>query len=234
MDISRRICSLPGGQVAILSVVAVIAVVGLQSVHSTVAARAAIAANAVYEHTEDLSHLLRSIDDSLHVLRDTSYRNDRVEESYLRVNLNRQRIGLPTIPYLTFLEEQLRDDSIKYEELHRRRGFIQSDLDSLPVQSVVWSNVGKVRLFSLDAAIGAIALSLLSFLWIWFGGQRTQLTGAEASVAQESRPTARGITWNRVTANPVVRVLGWLLLILLALIVFRIGEEVVLAIRSVL
>jgi hypothetical protein len=176
-----------------------------------------------------------SVNDSLKQLADSSYRSFRAELRFWTVTKNRLAFGLQPIPYERILEDQLHDDSIAYAELDRRRMFIQSDLDSLRMRSQLDHSFTKIRLFSLDAVIAAIALSLIGFLWTWFGGQqRTQVAPAEASVVPESPPTTGGINWSRVTANPVSRVLGWLLLIFLGLVVLRIGEEVVLAIRSVL
>jgi len=93
----------------------------------------------------------------------------------------------------------------------------------------------RLQLFSLDVVIVAIALSLLGVLWIWFGGQqRTQVAPAEASVAPDSPPSARALNWSRLRANPVIRLVGWLLLILFGIVVFRIAEEVAVTIRSAL
>lgn len=234
MNISQRIRRLPGGQVAILGLVAVAVVAELLSVRSTLSARAAALDKWYSNQTIELLVLQPSVTDSLKQLSDSSYRSARANLQFFTIGANRLALGLRPIPFERVLEDQRHADSIAYAQLERRRVAIQTDIDSLRVQSLVASNVRKVRLFSLDAITVAIGVSFLSVLWIWFGGQqRTQGAPAEATVVTGSPTSAMGINWSRLAANPAMRLLGWLLVILLGIVVFRIGEEVVLAISSV-
>jgi hypothetical protein len=100
-------------------------------------------------------------------------------------------------------------------------------------------NADADRIVTFDLIIAAIVALSLGVAWVWFGGrQSAQVQHAHgspslnASHSVGSPTTGSGLNWGRLRAHPLIRLIGWLLLILLGALVFRIGEEVIVAIRS--
>lgn len=97
----------------------------------------------------------------------------------------------------------------------------------------------EVRLFSVDSVIVSMTGLWLLVAWVWFGGRIAPLPRSEPAASSQPTPavenkTEAGLDWKSLRRHPVVRVIELLLLVILGIVVFRIAEEVMLAIRSAL
>ena len=219
---------LHAGQLATLCLLAGSAAAGLLFVRAKVAAR-----KEMTSYWYELSGTtIFWVDDSLRMLKDPS------EFSYvlrcLTISENRRSIGLAQIPFNECQHMQRQNDSIDEARLALRLTNLRAHRDSLHEQLQSEARDRSISLFSIGVVIGALVLAILSVLWIWFGGRRLLITSdaVEPDTAPSGQSPVR--SWGVVWANPMIRFIGGLLLLLLGLVVFRIGAEVASAIRSVM
>lgn len=202
MTLTQRLGRLHVGQVGIILFTAGLAVAFLTSVRSRLAADHRI---AKWSHTQTGT--------TLHFVRDSLRTLAAVDpEDQLTAILDAPLVQ--TKQRLTVREQQLQ--TLLSESLARR-------------------NEAGAQLIAVTTVIGAIIATSLSMLWMWFGTRTPQAPALAppSSPSTSSLPTASASqnTSPRPT-KAVVRFFTYLLLLVLGIIMFRLGDLLVTAIRS--